>query len=357
MTKCYLVDFFCGCGGTSYGFQQAGWHIAMGIDIDVQASESYQQNFPKASFINQDIACITTQQFIDKLKSAYPKYRQGKIAFSLCAPCQPFSKNNRHRLSTSDTRLNLLDACLKFIDCVKPDIIFLENVPGMKIDKQIGPFSKFLQYLEDNDYGENHDIINACDYGVPQSRNRLVLIACKGQKTVDYPMVTHRDDDTHSKKHVTVADTIKHLPRIQAGYPPKDHPLHQCRALSERNTIRMRNTPKNGGSRNDWPENLVLNCHKKTSGFGNVYGRMWWDKPAPTLTTKCTSISCGRFGHPEQDRAITLLEALLLQSFPENYKLVGTFEDKARQIGNAVPPELARVFAAHLKNYLFKPIT
>ncbi len=344
----YLIDFFCGCGGTSLGFQQAGWDIAMGIDIDKRAYLSYKSNFPNATFINKDIAHITKQQFLRQLTSACPNYKNGKVAFSICAPCQPFSMNNRNRLHQEDTRLNLLDSCIKFIDLIQPDFIFLENVPGMKLNKQQGPFAKFLQYLENNNYGENHYIINACDYGVPQSRKRLVLIACKGQQQVAYPMATH--GDICSQPHITVRDTIYHLPPIQAGYPAQHHPLHQSRGLSNVNSIRLRSTPENGGSRSDWPQYLHLNCHKKTSGFGNVYGRMWWDKPAPTLTTKCTSISCGRFGHPKQDRAITLLEALLLQSFPKNYTLMGNFEDKARQIGNAVPPKLAKVFAEHLKN-------
>ena len=348
MTKYYLVDFFCGCGGTSLGFKQAGWDIAMGIDIDKKASESYKKNFPATEFINGDIRDITTDQFEEKLKQAYPNYKQGKIAFSLCSPCQPFSTNNRNRLNENDERLNLLDECIKFIELIKPDFIFLENVPGMKLDKEKGPFSKFLQCLKANDYGEQHKIINASHYGVPQNRKRLVLIACKGQQDISYPETTHAKDDL-----LTVKKTIGYLPKIQAGYPATyENELHKSRKLSDLNMVRMRDTPHDGGSRFDWGDNLQLECHKnmKNKGFGNVYGRMWWDKPAPTLTTKFTSISCGRFGHPEQNRAITLLEGLLLQSFPSTYKLKGNFEDKARQIGNAVPPKLAKVFAEHFIN-------
>lgn len=351
MPKLYLVDFFCGCGGTSLGFQQAGWEIAMGMDIDTKAAQSYQANFPNAGFINDDITKVSPDTFTDTLKQHHPYYKRGKIAFSLCAPCQPFSMGNRNRLNENDARLNLLDESIRFIDYIKPDFIFLENVPGMKLDKDKGPFSKFLQYLDNNNYGQNHKIVAASDYGVAQNRNRLVLIACKNNTDITYPKTTHGDKDT-KKPYVTVRDTIAHIPRIRAGEKHTNHPLHQSRGLHDMNMVRMRNTPKDGGSRTDWPDGLVLNCHKNTSGFGNVYGRMIWDKPAPTITTKCTSISCGRFGHPEQDRAMSLLEALLLQSFPENYILKGNFEDKARQIGNAVPPELAKVFANHLKTLI-----
>ena len=368
MTKYYLVDFFCGCGGTSLGFKQAGWDIAMGIDNDPKAFESYKANFPNAKFINKDIRHVKPEDFKAELEN-HPNYKnckEKKIAFSLCSPCQPFSTNNRNRLNENDERLNLLDECIKFIELIKPDFIFLENVPGMKLDKEKGSFSKFLQCLKANDYGEQHKIINASHYGVPQNRKRLVLIACKGQQDISYPETTHADDDLLKEKQkpvTTVKETIGYLhkdaPITDGEYENSEyHELHKTRKLSKDpntpNFDRMRATPTDGGSRFDWPPNLELECHKnmKNKGFGNVYGRMWWNKPAPTLTTKFTSISCGRFGHPEQNRAITLLEGLLLQSFPSTYKLKGNFEDKARQIGNAVPPKLAKVFAEHFKTLI-----
>lgn len=190
------------------------------------------------------------------------------------------------------------------------------------------------------------------DYGIPQTRKRLVLLASKlGEiKLIDK---THTPDN-----YVSVRDVIGKLPPVNAGeYDPND-PLHRARALNEVNTKRIKHT-KEGGSWRDWPEDLLLECYKKKSGntYSSVYGRMRWDAPSPTMTTHCTGLGNGRFGHPEQDRAITLREASLLQTFPENYKLFESIESYnpsviCRQIGNAVPPKLGQIIAKSIKAHI-----
>jgi len=308
-----VIDFFCGCGGTSAGLRKAGMNILSGIDIDTAALATYKRNFPEAVAIQESITDIKATH----LASLTGLNQEDPLIFAVCAPCQPFSTQNRLK-DDSDKRISLLGQLNRFINQHKPDYIVLENVPGIQK----------VNY----DYG----VLNAVDYGVPQSRKRLVLIASK-HGVIKLP------DPTHGKKlkdYLTVEDTISRFHKLRAGQKSKTIPNHQTAGMAEITLERLSHTPE-GGDRRNWPEHLLLECHKKHTGHNDVYGRLSWKKPSVTLTTKCTSISNGRFGHPSQKRALSVREAAALQSFPDDFIFEGSLQDTAKQVGNAVPVDFS----------------
>lgn len=329
MSVLSVVDFFCGCGGTSAGFRNAGARILGGVDCDKDAGATYQKNFPEAFFIERQIEEIDPADIVERLANV-----EGKILFSGCAPCQPFSKQNRHQ-KKDDKRKNLLSDFGRMVSFCKPDFVFVENVPGIQKLKEDGPFPDFLNLLKKLGYEVSYDVVSAAFYGVPQDRKRLVLLAARGRKPV-FPI--------KKEKMTTVRDWISDLPELVAGSTDPTDPHHQASALSIINLKRIQATPE-GGGRKSWPEELRLACHKTYNGHSDVYGRLSWDEPSSVLTTRCISYSNGRFGHPEQDRALSVREAACLQTFPRNYDFCGSPFSKARQIGNAVPPLMAEKFA------------
>lgn len=334
-----VIDFFCGCGGASKGFELAGFDISLGIDFDENAAESYKTNFPNAKFIRDDIRNVKVRHIAEKV----PDWRETDLVFCACAPCQPFSSQNKKR-DSSDTRRSLLSETKRFIRAFRPEYIFIENVPGIQSIKlaENGPFSDFLRFLKRFDYQYEYKVVSSEFYGVPQQRKRLVVLArLNGQPS--FPNPTH---GINTMPFATVEDYIKELPSLQAGETDPHDPLHTAATVEPHNIERLKYTPE-GGDRRNWPEELWLKCHKNYSGHTDVYGRMRWDKPCKTLTTKCTSISNGRFGHPDttQHRAITFREAALLQTFPKDFQFKGNRAAKSKQIGNAVPVLLAQRFA------------
>lgn len=344
-----VIDFFSGCGGASEGLRQAGLDITIGLDFDIRAAETYQANFPEALFYNVDIRDldekVLTKAFKEKNREKEP------LLFVACAPCQPFSTQNKSK-SEDDVRRTLLDETHRFISKLKPEYILVENVPGLqKIDKEKdGPYKRFITFLESKKYKIREFIARSEEYGVPQKRKRFVLIACKSKK-MEIPLRTHGDGLEPIK---TVRDFIGEFPAIKAGEIHPDDPWQRCPTLNERNLERIQNTPE-GGDRRNWPDHLINECHKTHSGHMDVYGRMSWDKPAPTLTTRCYSYSNGRFGHPDtnQHRAISVREASRLQTFPQDFIFKGSVVEVSRQIGNAVPCEMAKQFGLAIqKHYL-----
>jgi len=233
------------------------------------------------------------------------------------------------------------------VEDIKPDYIFMENVPGLGGDPGRDVYVKFKKVLEREKYIYEERIVNAKFYGVPQNRRRLVLFASRCGK-IKMPKETHGKE---KRPLVTVRKTIEKYSAIKAGETSKKYPNHVARTLTKLNLERMRHTPKDGGSRNDWPEKFILKCHRKRKGYGDVYGRMKWDKPSPTLTCKCTSLSNGRFGHPEQDRAISLREAAAIQTFTDWYVFYGGLIDITRHIGNAVPVKLSEIFGKQFDKF------
>ncbi len=339
-----VIDFFCGCGGTSAGLKNAGMNIVAGIDCDSVALETFKINFPEAKSLNEDITTLTCS----KLGRSIGEFSR-PLLFAACAPCQPFSKQNRHK-ENADSRVVLLDELHEFVSYFRPEYVLLENVPGMqKVEK--GPFSRFIELLEGSGYEVDFDIKDAKDYGVPQSRRRLVLIASR-LGSVSLPKQTHGETED-LLKYVTVNDAISSYPPIEAGQTNNEVPNHQTAQVSELNLKRLRHTPE-GGDRRDWPDELLLECHKRKTGYTDTYGRLNGSEPAKTLTTKCVSISNGRFGHPTQHRAISVREAASLQTFPDDFVFVGTLIQTAKQVGNAVPVRFAEALGSQiLEHYRF----
>lgn len=333
-----VIDFFCGCGGASEGFRQAGLEVVLGLDNDSLAAQSYKANFPESAFIDSDIRDVTLQD----IEAFVGPTSASPLLFTACAPCQPFSAQNKSK-GIEDERRTLLDETHAFIKYLLPDYILLENVPGMQniSMEDDGPFNRFIRVLESNGYKYSYAVVRAEQYGVPQRRKRLILLACK-RFDINFPPTTHGPEKAPFQ---TVRDAISPYPTLENGESDAKDPLHVAAKMTALNIERIRHTPE-GGDRRDWPDRLINTCHKSYSGHTDTYGRMKWDDPAPTLTTKCNSYSNGRFGHPDtsQDRAISLREAAALQTFPNNYILKGSTGAIAKQIGNAVPCELARIF-------------
>ena len=341
-----VFDFFSGCGGASRGFRDAGMEIVFALDNDSDAQRTFQINFPSVPFEPTDIRDMS----IDRVCSLADAERPNPIIFCGCAPCQPFTKQNTQRRDRKqDDRMPLLSHFANFIRDCKPDIVFVENVPGLqKFSDSTEPFGGFLQSLEIAGYRFDHTPVSLMKYGIPQSRRRLVLLASRHGPIKLPPKTNGPGTDLH---YETVRSWIEDLPPIAAGEEHATIPNHRAPALSKLNMERIRATPEGGGHR-DWPERLRLDCHKKFAGYSDVYGRMSWDRPASGLTTRCISYSNGRFGHPEQDRAISVREAASLQTFPRDFVFEGSLASMSRQVGNAVPVRLADIIGKHIIRHL-----
>jgi DNA (cytosine-5)-methyltransferase 1 len=338
-----VVDLFCGIGGLSYAFKQEGFNVAAGVDADPTCHFAFERNV-RASFVEADIAKLTGT----RLAALFPRTDVRVLAG--CAPCQPFSIYTRS--ASENKQWQLLQEFARLATSVRPDIITMENVPRL-VDHPV--FDKFVARLERLGYRLSWTVARASKYGVPQRRSRLVLLASK------FGTIELIRPDARAPV-ATVRDAIGHLPALQAGGTDATDPIHRCRGLSEVNLQRLRATPE-GGSWATWDDSLKLQCHRSDRGasFRSVYGRMKWDEPSPVITTQCLGIGNGRFGHPDQDRAISLREAALLQTFPPSYQFADpdarfSAAAIARQIGNAVPVKLGRVIArsiaVHLKENL-----
>lgn len=323
--------------------------IAFALDHDVDARASFEANFPDAHFQFADIRKVS----VETVRSLVEAEGSNPVLFSGCAPCQPFTKQNTALPKLDkDERVPLLAHFAHMVERCRPDLVFVENVPGLqKLDADSEPFGGFLRRLGGAGYEVSYRLITLAKYGIPQSRRRLVLVGSR-HGTIDLPEETH-GPGSPNERYATVRDWIAHLPPIRAGEEHREVPNHRAANLSARNLERIEATPEGGGNR-DWPEDLRLQCHKGFSGYSDVYGRMSWDAPASGLTTRCTSYSNGRFGHPEQNRALSIREAACLQTFPEDFILEGSMASMARQIGNAVPVRLAKLigykFIEHLKD-------
>lgn len=338
-----VVDLFCGIGGLTHGFIKESLDVVAGYDIDSDCKYAYESN-NASEFIEKSIIDVTGEEISEKLSGADVKILIG------CAPCQPFSTYSYK--NQDPKKIDLLLEFARLIEEVKPDIVSMENVPRLAEFKDDSVFGKFLEILKANDYEVAYKIVNCPEYGIPQHRKRLVLLASRFGKIELIPE-THKEEN-----FVTVQDTIGKMPHLKSGESLPTDSMHKAAKLSDLNMKRIRQS-KPGGTWKDWDEDLKLKCHLKSSGetYVSVYGRMSWDKPAPTMTTHCIGIGNGRFGHPEQDRAITLREAALIQTFPRRYKLVKKgkpFRVKriSTQIGNAVPVKLGRVIAKSIKLHL-----
>lgn len=336
-----VFDFFSGCGGTSKGFSLAGLNPVFALDFDEDATETYGANFPDAEIKRTDITTFKGRALHD-LRSL-----DRLSLFCGCAPCQPFTRQNTQKpQKIQDTRRSLLSYFGAFVEEHSPDYVFVENVPGMQRVAGSSTLTRFSKRLRKLGYRPAIGVVESQAYGVPQRRRRLVLLASK-HGDISFPDTTH--GPSVGRPYSTVRQWIGHLPEIKAGETHPDFPNHRAANLSEINLKRIMATPAEG-SRADWPKELRLDCHSRSgySGHTDVYGRMRWDAPASGLTTRCVSLSNGRFGHPEQHRAISVREAAALQTFPDDFKFFGSLGSQAKQIGNAVPVLLAQVFGSKI---------
>lgn len=339
-----LADFFSGCGGTARGFADAGVRPVFATDWDEEAVKTFKLNFPDVDAVQRDIRELET----DEVMSVMPPAGKAIRLLAGCAPCQPFS-NHRNAAKQADERSDLLLELLRFVEALRPQLVFVENVPGMRrASESSGPLAEFVEELRKTHHVAL-DTISCADYGVPQTRSRLVLIA-SSLGEIELPMPTH--GPATDRPHVTVRDAIHSLPHDVDGPAAAGVNSHRAMRLSQLNRKRIEATPE-GGDRRNWPKHLWPDCHSRgVGGHTDVYGRLSWDKPAPTLTTKCISYSNGRFGHPTENRALTAREAARLQTFPDSFQFTGGLTSKARQIGNAVPVVLARQFGLHFAEHV-----
>lgn len=324
------VDLFCGAGGLTHGLARSGIDVTLGVDIDPACKFPFEAN-NQATLLLKSVDSVSAQEIDDAFKNAPIKVLAG------CAPCQPFSTYSQGIDSTSDGRWYLLQQFARIVSEAKPDIVTMENVP--RLEKQ-GIFREFVAVLMDEGFSVSYKIVNCADYGVAQQRKRLVLLASK------FGPIELIKPRKKQNSYQTVRDVIASLPPLQAGEICEKDNLHQACSLSPLNLERIR-ASKPGGTWRDWDEKLVAECHKKSTGktYPGVYGRMSWDQTGPTVTTQYYGFGNGRFGHPEQDRAISLREGAILQSFPKSYKFVPKGEPIYRKaigrlIGNAVPVKL-----------------
>ncbi len=336
------IDFFSSGGGVTCGFLQADINVLGGIDIDPNCKLTYEKN-NNAKFLQADVSNLKKEKLREIFKI---RKRQRNLIFVGCSPCQYYSNIKTEKNKSSSTRL-LLEDFQEFVEFYLPGYVFIENVPGLDTNAN-SPLGKFKQFLNDNGYIFDDGVLNAKYFGVPQNRRRYVLLATRIKKEINLP----KGDKTKIK---TVKDSIGNkniFKPVEVGYKDESNFMHSVANLSKINLDRIKNTPHDGGDRRAWKRNkkLQLACYKDHNGHYDVYGRLFWDKPSPTITTRFVSYSNGRYGHPEQDRAISLREGATLQSFPEDYIFYSKSQGViAEMIGNAVPPLLAKKIAESLK--------
>lgn len=331
------VDFFCGGGGMSFGMHKAGISVLAGIDYEASCKETYEKNIKKAKFIHADVFELKEEDLQEQLN--LEKNDDGLILIG-CSPCQFWSIINTDKKKSEKSK-SLLVEFERFVKYFNPGYVVVENVPGVLRRKEESGLAAFIDWLEKNKYSVHFEVHNTSDYGVPQNRKRFTLVATRLSEHKIFPKKSNR-----KKTVADVLGTENGFPKISAGYKDNSEFLHTVPNVAPITLSRIQKVTKNGGNRlsfaND-PE-LQLACFVgKDNSFKDTFGRLWWHKPSPTITTKFFSVSNGRFVHPDEDRALSLREGATLQSFPKSYKFYGSSHAAiARQIGNAVPPEYAR---------------
>jgi len=335
------IDLFCGAGGLTRGLLDAGIPVIAGYDIDADSRFAYEHNNSGSRFIHKSVADLGSDELRDAFGPASLRVLVG------CAPCQPFSKYTQGQNTQADAKWALLHEFGRLVKALLPEIVSMENVLELR---RHGIFQDFISTLSGIGYHVSHQEAYCPDYGIPQQRRRLVLLASRlGEIALEKP------GDLAGEE--TVRHAIAHLPMLDAGETSEDR-LHRASRLSPLNQQRIR-ASKPGGCWRDWPAELVAECHRTEMGknYPSVYGRMEWDAPAPTITTQFFGYGNGRFGHPEQDRAISLREGALLQTFPQDYEFIPhdhpvVFSQVGKMIGNAVPVRLGKAIGLSIRKHL-----
>lgn len=338
-----VVDLFSGIGGLTCGMRQAGLGVIAGVDIDEECQYAYEANNRPARFIKQSVEDLTGAA-LNRLYEGY-KY---KVLVG-CAPCQAFSKYTNLSMKEKKRKWSMLHHFARLIEETRPDVVSMENVRELE-DYDV--FDEFVARVRNQYEHVSYSVVNCLDYGVPQTRKRLVLFASNlGPIEIVDPFVSPTE-------YGTVETTIGHLAPLVAGGQDAQDPMHKACRLEPLNYKRIL-ASKPGGTWRDWPKHLRADCHKAGTGktYPSVYGRMENDKPAPTMTTQFFGYGNGRFGHPTQDRAISLREGALLQSFPSNYKFAPTghplpYAAIGRMIGNAVPVRLGEAIGQTILHHI-----
>jgi DNA (cytosine-5)-methyltransferase 1 len=340
MADVACVDLFCGAGGLTHGLISEGVKVVAGIDLDEACRHPFEAN-NAARFINEDVGRIAPKLLNELFGDAEVRVLAG------CAPCQPFSTYAQRYDVVGNPLWGLLYQFGRLIKATRPDLVAMENVPSVA---KHAVFNDFVETLQKMGYQVHQGVADCSLYGLPQNRRRMVLLA---SRLGPIELVAPRHDSP-----TTVRAAIGNLAPIANGETHPKDPLHAASKLSDLNLERIR-ASRPGGTWRDWPKHLVADCHRRETGhtYPGVYGRMVWDEPAPTLTTQFYGFGNGRFGHPEQDRAISLREGAILQGFPKSYSFIPAgapihFKSLGRMIGNAVPVPLGEVIgrsiAAHL---------
>jgi DNA (cytosine-5)-methyltransferase 1 len=333
------VDLFSGCGGLSLGLKKAGFAVVAAVEIDRRAHETYRLNHPNVRLYAQDIRELHPTEVLKAVG-----LKPGELdLLAGCPPCQGFSRlrTKNKRTSVRDSRNDLVADFLRFIEVMEPKTVMLENVPALAKDAR---FLKMRLQLHALGYETVVQVLDAADYAVPQRRRRLIMLASK----VHTPVLAAK-----ASKRITVRVALKGLSKPNQARD-RLHGLGENRSKNVRELIAL--IPKNGGSRSDLPSRYQLDCHKRSDGFNDVYGRMAWDDVSPTITGGCHNPSKGRFLHPSQNRAITLREAAILQGFPRRYRFNVDHgkEAIALMIGNALPPPFIAAHAGALRKVLLE---
>ena len=332
------IDFFCGAGGLTRGLLDAGISVVAGIDNDDRVRKTYERNNEPSRFIPSDIRDVD----IDALRHKLGICSREPTLYAACTPCQPFSTLNT--MHAVDGRKSLLLDFATIVEQAPPDYIIVENVPGLgnAFGREI--YDEFERSLKKHGFQIGANKLDAKDFGVPQTRKRFILVASRHGS----PRLPKR---TTEKRYNTVRDSIRRFPAIAHGEKSDSHKNHAARKLPPHHLRIVQAVPANGGSRREVADaSILLKCHQKhPEAHKDVFGRMSWDLPAPTLTCRCTDVYCGRFTHPEQHRGISLREAAALQTFEDQYEFFGdSILEQARQIGNAVPVRLAKILGASI---------
>ena len=347
------IELFAGCGGLSTGLTQAGFRILSAVEINEVAARTYRANHRDVHLHVKDVCKITAASLLRE-----NGLRVGQLdLLAGCSPCQGFSRLRKGESGRNDPRNKLVFEYLRLVRGLRPKTILMENVPGI-ITTEYGNeiFDLVKEELEQLGYTVDYKVINVADYGVPQFRKRFVLLGSRYRRhPIQLPVETHTSPNDRNPAGKlpwrTVRQAFQNIAPLENGQADPNNPLHVCSANGDLNMQRIQAVPHNGGSRSSFPDNLVLECHRRyPNGYRDVYGRMSWDRPSPTLTGGCTNITRGRFVHPDQDRGISLLEAARLQTFPDGYVFCGNFGEKSLQIGNAVPVRLGEIMGTQLIN-------
>lgn len=343
VTPLRAIDFFCGAGGMSYGLQKAGLQILAGIDVDEKCQLTYEANVKNARFLLEDVSILEASTL--KTHLGIQSYDDNLLLVG-CSPCQYWSKVNTDKTKSRQSAF-LLEEFSRFVTELRPGWVVIENVPGI-VNKKGTVLPSFLQLLQNLGYQSTHGMLDLSLYGVPQTRHRFLLVATR--LALEPTLPTSKKSSIRS-----VRDCIGHhngFDSVPAGHQDSSYFMHTVSALSEINLLRIQRTPKDGGDRRAWScdPHLRVAAYEgyATNQFADVYSRMAWDRPAPTITTRFNSFSNGRFGHPEEDRAISLREGATLQTFPKKFRFFGPAQCVAKQIGNAVPPAFAKLLGRHI---------